>query len=552
MKKILLLASVMAMGVGINAQTMIAENFDAYTAGDYLGTQSDNFTTWTDSPGTAEDAYIIDSVTTISGNNCFVITSGSQDVVANLGTWTKGTFEVTFKYMVGVGAGAYFNFQKTETPGDQWAGEFYFNDDSTGYLTYQSVDYPFAFNNGEWTDVRAVISLDQDTAMVYINNVMVHGYQWSPDGGPNGNDPMNSLGMINFYGASPNSLPIEYYVDDVTFTRIPAMSVLNETFENGMPDMYVAEHVGGPWTTWTNSPGTGEDAYVTNSNPKDGLNSLHLDDPATDLIYEFGNLTAGRYELSFDLYLDAGAGAYYNLMHEFDSDYATQMYFNGDGTGNVEAGGEDIAFDYNDGDWNRIEYIIDLDNDNAKFFLNGNKIIDWQWSLDVFSGDGLNQLGVMDIFPAGSPVAAPGYYMDNINMQELVGMGTMDIEVEDFAAFYDAEYFALGNPGWSTWGGAIGTTEDIMISDTMSFSDENSLELLGGVGSDLIYRFGDLTSGSIEIGMKMYVPSGGNGYFNLMHDFDAAQEWAFEAYFNEDGTGLINAGGADAAPWTYI
>jgi len=558
MKKLLLLASVMAMGVGINAQNLISENFDSYTANDYVATQADDFTTWTNSPGTAEDAFVIDSVAAVSGSNCFIVTGpdggGSTDLILDMGAWEKGTFQVTLKFMVAQGMGGYFNLQKESTPGVQWGGDVFFSDDSTGYLSLGGTDYPFAYNTGEWTKINYIISLDADTAVLHINNELVHGWQWSIDG-TTGNAGLNTLGGIDFFAYSPAGLACEYYVDDVTFSRIEAKSVLAASMENGMPGAPAALSLGAPWTTWSDLPGTGEDAVISNM-MADGLNSIYLSEASTDLVYHFGNLTEGRYELSFDIYVDAGMGAYYNLMHEFDNatyQWALETVFNGDGTAVQSGGNTDYAFDYMEDAWNTIKYVIDMDNDNVKFYVNGMKYGDWQWSLNDANGAaGLNQLAVMDLFPAGS--TNPSYYIDNLYMQQLVGMMADDIEVEDCAAFYSGQYVALGNPAWSTWSDLPGTSEDTYVTDMMSFSGENSMELFGGVGTDLVYPFGNLTSGAVEVGMKMYVPADGNGYLNLMHEFDNVgnvYQWALETYFLNDGTGTISAGGADAASFTY-
>jgi hypothetical protein len=125
------------------------------------------------------------------------------------------------------------------------------------------------------------------------------------------------------------------------------------------------------------------------------------------------------------------------------------------------------------------------------------------------------------------------------------------IDMEDCTAFYSGQYVAVGNPAWTTWSGTPGTSEDTFISDEMAFSGENSMKLIGGVGTDLVYLFDDLTTGAVKVDMMMYVPTGGDGYFNLLHQFGATNEYAIEVYFNADGTGLTNAGGTGSSAFSF-
>jgi hypothetical protein len=564
MKKILLMAIAMAVGSLLSAQvsiseTLIAENFDSYTADDYVATQSSYFTTWGQNPGGADDTHIIDSIGTPSGSNCFIVNSSATDMVCQLGDWSKGAFEITFKMLIAEGAGGYFNLQKDQSPGEQWGGEVYFRDDSTGYLTYQGVDYDFVFNNGEWTNVRCLVSLDLGLAWYYINAVEIAAeLPWDEDGGPNGDPGLNTLGGINFYGTSPDALPIEYYIDDVTFSRVPAKTERYASMESGIPNGYAALTLGESWDTWTGAPGGAEDAMISNEEASSGLNSIYFNNTSTDLIHRFNDINEGRYELSFDMMVDDGFDGYYNLMHVFDNvganyEWACDVYLYADGTGLTNGAGVDVTFNHNAGEWNRIEYVIDLDNDRALFYLNGMFVSDWDWSLTNQGVAGLSQLAVIDFYPAGDGTLDPSYYVDNLNLQHLHALTANEIEYEDFSAFYSGEYFALGNPQWSTWTDDPGSSEDSRVTDALFASEPNSLELLGDMGTDIIFRFGNDTSGAGYADFNIYVPIAGEGYYNIMHVFDNVAgdyEWALECYFNGDGSGTLYAGG-DTTTFSY-
>ncbi|MBC8185076.1 hypothetical protein H8E88_28615 [candidate division KSB1 bacterium] len=89
MKRILLAATALCL-VAFNAysQTLLFEdNFDAYTAGEFLAQQSENWTTWSDAPGGDEDA-LISTEQFLSAPNSLLI-KGSSDVVLLLDDRTE-------------------------------------------------------------------------------------------------------------------------------------------------------------------------------------------------------------------------------------------------------------------------------------------------------------------------------------------------------------------------------------------------------------------------------------------------------------------------------
>ena len=127
-------------------------------------------------------------------------------------------------------------------------------------------------------------------------------------------------------------------------------------------------------------------------------------------------------------------------------------------------------------------------------------------------------------------------------------------DFEDYNAFYNGEYFAQGSPFWSTWTNSPGSAEDSHITNEEYFSEPNSLHLEGGVGTDLVRVLGHPTEGTWVVDFQVMVPTGGNAYFNLLHLFDYGvnpTEWAMECYFNDDGSGSINAGGTGAATFDF-
>jgi type IX secretion system substrate protein len=120
---------------------------------------------------------------------------------------------------------------------------------------------------------------------------------------------------------------------------------------------------------------------------------------------------------------------------------------------------------------------------------------------------------------------------------------------DNFDAYTTGGYLAEQSADWTTWSGAPATAEDAFISDEQAMTVPNSVKVDGT--TDLVKPLGDLTSGNFELSFNIYVPANFAGYYNIQHFEQPGIEWALEVYFDDDGTGYISAGGANAATFTY-
>ncbi|MCH8035092.1 MAG: T9SS type A sorting domain-containing protein [Bacteroidetes bacterium] len=117
---------------------------------------------------------------------------------------------------------------------------------------------------------------------------------------------------------------------------------------------------------------------------------------------------------------------------------------------------------------------------------------------------------------------------------------------DGFEAYPVGTGLACSNPvDWDTWTNAPCSAEDALVSSNYAAMGVNSVVIEGG--TDLIYRFGDLTSGKYAIEFYIYIPAGKAGYFNVMQNFDAFFFWATEIYFDAGGTGRHLTGNPDVA-----
>lgn len=327
--------------------------------------------------------------------------------------------------------------------------------------------------------------------------------------------------------------------------------VYEDDFDSYTVGDHLAETIPDWWSTWGNDPGSAEDAVFSDEEALSSPNSVMVSG-TNDNILKLGNKTNGVYMVDFDLFVPVGFGGYFNIQH-YEApgiEWAFEVYFKADGTGFVNAGGQNATtFTYTQGVWFSVHNHIDLNEDWAEIYFEDELIYEWQFSLQALGDPGLLQLGALNFF-AGVVTGSgetPLYYFDNISFEA-------DIEqivyINDFDDYTVGDYIAVVDPDWwTTWQNLPGTAEDALIVDEQSSSPDNSVKVDGT--TDLIFKIGNKSSGKFLILFDYYVPSGFGAYYNLQHYEQPGIEWAFEAYFKADGTGRVNAGGENAATFTY-
>ena len=255
MKKVLFLFCLAFSCVMLQAQTVVySDNFDSYTAGQQLCSQNNtNWTTWSNTPGTAEDAYISTEQAN-SGNNSLKI-AGSNDIIYRFSNQTSGVFDVEFKYYVpSTGSGAYFNMQHYYNPGVEWAFESYLYNSGTGYIKVNGANTNFSYPSNEWFPIKIHVDLDNNSATLTVNNTDVLTWTFSNTG-----DDANGicqLGSVNFYAGAPNSASGTYYVDDFVFSEVSAANDGSFVFTpEGDINVTVAPNATGTYTIDMSNPG---------------------------------------------------------------------------------------------------------------------------------------------------------------------------------------------------------------------------------------------------------------------------------------------------------
>ena len=301
-------------------------------------------------------------------------------------------------------------------------------------ITYDSEGY----DPGEYTQELLLESNDPDTPEWIINNTM-HVYVPAQIAGLvtdcDDDSPLPGVTVTagEFFATTNENGLYNMYVDpgmyNLTFEKlgyqtielIGSQNVLyQDNFESYTVGNYMASSNPAHWTTWSNSPGTGEDGIIANTYAHSPTKSVRVDetDGQTDLILKLGNKTSGVYDVSWYIYVPSGYAGYYNFQH-FETpglEWACEIYFNIDGTGRVDAGGANAAsFNYAHDTWVYCQHHIDLDANWAELYINGNLVHDWQWSMQAAGAPGTKQLGGVDFY-AGVVAGSNNdlYFIDDV------------------------------------------------------------------------------------------------------------------------------------------
>ena len=182
------------------------------------------------------------------------------------------------------------------------------------------------------------------------------------------------------------------------------------------------------WTTWSNAPGGAEDGAVASF---EGTKCGHLT-YGNDQVLLLSDATSGTYTLGFDMYIPNGKDAYNNVLHIFNgsgSEWATEVWYKTSDNGtSIKAGGVTTNFDCPFDSWFTVKYVVDLDNDEATFYVDDEEIYTWQYSLQADGTAGSRQLAAMDFYPPTS-AAVSDYYIDNVYAYKLGGVSAPVLSV---------------------------------------------------------------------------------------------------------------------------
>jgi len=252
-----------------------------------------------------------------------------------------------------------------------------------------------------WTELTAGVPVQ---APVFTDNATGWAGTWS-DG--------SSSGILIYNGEPlPGGGP-EIYEDFELYTA--GEQLVLEAISNGIDY----------WDTWSGSPGSAEDPYITADQAASGSNSVVIEG-TNDCVLLFGNKTSGAYDVDFKILVADGFYGYFNLLQDFagtNSQWGMQAYFDAGGLGTVDAGAAGAGvFNYNYDEWIDVKVSISLNDDFAEMFVNGSSVVTWVWSSGSFGTGTLNQLGAMNLY-AWAENGTPKAYFDDIMLTQTEAPG---------------------------------------------------------------------------------------------------------------------------------
>jgi len=307
------------------------------------------------------------------------------------------------------------------------------------------------------------------------------------------------------------------------------------------------------WSTWSGAVGGAEDGVIAEQPA--GNKALYLT-YNNDQILKLGKKSTGTWIHTFKIYIPTGKDGYFNIQANFtggqDGTWAFECYMGTakptstspgpltPGIGNFYAGKSTTTpFNFTHDTWIPMKVIINLDDDEAKFYANDVLVHEWQWTLGNSGAGGCPKvIDAFNMYPPSNATRST-FYIDDINFKEEGG-----IEVLFETGFDDQTgYVAQKYPQWwQTWANKPGTPEDALISNEQSVSPTNSAKCVyagtatNPTGTDLVFKTGEPTTGVYTVDFDMYIPNNLPAYFNLLNAFvpanPSACQWAIGVYFN--------------------
>ncbi len=133
-----------------------------------------------------------------------------------------------------------------------------------------------------------------------------------------------------------------------------------------------------------------------------------------DQLLLLGGKTTGRYSLKWKMYVPTGKAAYYGLQNsetptgsQASDNWTLDVYFYPNGLDSIPNPVTPNRVAYPQGTWFQVEHIIDLDNDLARLYINGQLRRSWKYT---------KNLGSVDFYSASAEYV---YYVDEVEYVQL-------------------------------------------------------------------------------------------------------------------------------------
>lgn len=220
-----------------------------------------------------------------------------------------------------------------------------------------------------------------------------------------------------------------FFIFLVSATYLSAQTNIYFTdFESYTVGNKIAQVAGAPWTTWTNSPGGTEDGTVSNTQAHSPTKSVKIV-TNNDLVLNLYDKTAGRFKVSWWMYVEPNKLGYFNMLNDFNAAnsiwalqawiYNDSIYIDGGATSAVKT-------TFQNGVWHKMTVIVDLDDDFATYYLDSTEMVSYQWSKGANgTGNNLKMDGIDFYGWDGSTPPSPttwtqsAFYIDDVSVDSV-------------------------------------------------------------------------------------------------------------------------------------
>jgi len=194
------------------------------------------------------------------------------------------------------------------------------------------------------------------------------------------------------------------------------------------------------WRTWSGTPGTGEDPFVSTAFAYSSPNSIRII-ANNDVVRLHGSKTAGKWYMSFLFYIPATKTGYFNTMNGFAPNpnvWGMDAFFDAGGAGRIDTTGgggnpaTTVNFTWAVAQWNQVIVIVNLDTKLAEFWIGTNplnltQVATWDWTRN---GTKVNRLDCNNIYGAA---ATDEMYVDNYFFSDEMPV-VVPVELTSFTA----------------------------------------------------------------------------------------------------------------------
>ncbi len=233
MKKIILSFFTLILFSSLSFGQSFSDDFESYSAGDWLGSTAAQWTTWSGNTGGADDVRVSDEDAS-SGTNSIKLgpsaAGGPEDVVLYFTGDKITSGQLNMNMMMRVKSAGYFNYQAETAIGVTWAMDLFFEANGKGSVTAGGVANTLTFDYpaDEWFNVAVNVNLDANKWQVFIDGGCVGSFA----------NPTNTIASIDIFPRGGD----EFFVDDFAYTYVDAAppitkdasATLNVTEELGL------------------------------------------------------------------------------------------------------------------------------------------------------------------------------------------------------------------------------------------------------------------------------------------------------------------------------